>query len=163
MTRASDLARHQVAFKTALIEFTDGDDAITVADGGVVTLLNTAVVKAEGGSATNNIAQGQVKAWNRTQDGNNISTDSFNISGTTDNEAGDFDIQINNNMSNANYIVVTGADDKQDGGRVFASMVDQSQGLATTGYEIVFKGVGSSFTKSDPNTMSASAVLGDLA
>tara|TARA_A100001515_G_scaffold61874_1_gene48666 strand:+ start:95 stop:556 length:462 start_codon:yes stop_codon:yes gene_type:complete len=120
-------------------------------------------VVGEGGSTTTNLQQGLVKAWNRTQDGNNISTDSFNISGTTDNEAGDFDIQLSNNMNNANYIVVTGADDKQDGGRAFASMIDQSQGLATTGYEIVFKGVGSGFTKTDPNTMSASAVLGDLA
>ncbi len=107
-------------------------------------------VVGEGGSTTTNLQQGLVKAWNRTQDGNNISTDSFNISGTTDNEAGDFDIQLSNNMNNANYIVVTGADDKQDGGRAFASMIDQSQGLATTGYEIVFKGVGSGFTKTDP-------------
>ena len=135
----------------------------TLTVSGVHTVGTNAVATSDGGAATTSIIQGLVKAWNRTQDGNNISTDSFNISGTTDNEAGDFDIQINNNMNNANYIVVTGADDKQDGGRVFASMVDQSQGLATTGYEIVFKGVGSSFTKSDPNTMSASAVLGDLA
>ena len=128
-----------------------------------VTTAGSIDVTGEGNSTTTNLQQGLVKAWNRTQDGSNISTDSFNISGTTDNAAGDFDIQLSNNMNNANYIVVTGADDKQDGGRVFASMVDQSQGLATTGYEIVFKGVGSSFTKSDPNTMSASAVLGDLA
>ena len=80
-------------------------------------------VVGEGGSTTTNLQQGLVKAWNRTQDGNNISTDSFNISGTTDNEAGDFDIQLSNNMNNANYIVVTGADDKQDGGRAFASMI----------------------------------------
>jgi len=126
------------------------------------TTAGSITVQGEG-SATTNLQQGLVKAWNRTQDGSNISTDSFNISGTTDNASGDFDIQLSNNMNNANYIVVTGADDKQDGGRVFASMVDQSQGLATTGYEIVFKGVGSSFTKSDPNTMSASAILGDLA
>jgi hypothetical protein len=131
--------------------------------GSNVKMANTSTYVGEGGSGTQNLVQGIVKAWNRTQDGSNISTDSFNISGTTDNAAGDFDIQLSNNMNNANYIVVTGADDKQDGGRVFASMVDQSQGLATTGYEIVFKGVGSSFTKSDPNTMSASAVLGDLA
>ena len=128
-----------------------------------VTTAGSIDVTGEGNSTTTNLQQGLVKAWNRTQDGSNISTDSFNVSGTTDNAAGDFDIQLSNNMNNANYIVVTGADDKQDGGRVFASMVDQSQGLATTGYEIVFKGVGSSFTKSDPNTMSASAILGDLA
>ena len=138
------------------------DTNVAVIDSSGLT-VTSGQMTSEGGAATTDITQGLVKAWNRTQDGNNISTDSFNISGTTDNEAGDFDIQINNNMSNANYIVVTGADDKQDGGRVFASMIDQSQGLATTGYEIIFKGVGSSFTKSDPNTMSASAVLGDLA
>ena len=138
------------------------DTNVAVIDSSGLT-VTSGQMTSEGGAATTDITQGLVKAWNRTQDGNNISTDSFNISGTTDNEAGDFDIQINNNMSNANYIVVTGADDKQDGGRVFASMIDQSQGLATTGYEIIFKGVGSSFTKSDPNTMSAAAVLGDLA
>ena len=141
-----------------------GNNAFTV-NGTVITGVSagSTTITAEGGSTTTNLQQGLVKAWNRTQDGSNISTDSFNISGTTDNEAVDFDIQINNNIIKDNYIVVTGADDKQDGGRVFASMVDQSQGLATTGYEIVFKGVGSSFTKSDPNTMSASAALGDLA
>ena len=90
-----------------------------------VKIGNTSTYVGEGGSGTQNLVQGIVKAWNRTQDGSNISTDSFNISGTTDNAGGDFDIQLSNNMNNANYIVVTGADDKQDGGRVFASMVDQ--------------------------------------
>ena len=51
MTRASDLARHQVAFKTALIEFTDGDDAITIADGGGIT-ANTSLTLASGSTVT---------------------------------------------------------------------------------------------------------------
>ena len=108
MTRASDLARHQVAFKTALIEFTDGDDAITVADGGVVTLLNTAVVKAEGGSATTNIAQGLCKWWIKySQDAGSGSQnlDSFNVSSVNDVETGRFDPTYSSNMNNANYCV----------------------------------------------------------
>ena len=98
MTRASDLARHQVAFKTALIEFTDGDDAITVADAGVVTLLNTVVVKSEGGSATQNVSQGMLKAWcNYDQASVN---DSFNVGSVTDNGTGDYAIVFTNNMNN---------------------------------------------------------------
>ena len=108
MTRASDLARHQVAFKTALIEFTDGDDAITVADAGVVTLLNTAVVKSEGGSATTNIAQGLCKWWIKySQDAGSGSQnlDSFNVSSVNDVETGRFDPTYSSNMNNANYCV----------------------------------------------------------
>ncbi len=108
MTRASDLARHQVAFKTALIEFTDGDDAITVADVGVVTLLNTAVAKSEGGAATTNIAQGLCKWWIKySQDAGSGSQnlDSFNVSSVNDVETGRFDPTYSSNMNNANYCV----------------------------------------------------------
>ena len=68
MTRAAELAKYQVALKTALIEFTDGDDAIAIADAGVVTLLSTAVAKSEGGAVTTNIAQGLCKAWIKLMD-----------------------------------------------------------------------------------------------
>ena len=130
---------------------------------GVHTIGNNAVVTSEGGAVTSNLAQGSIKAWCRSNNGT-VAVDSFNISGTTDNAAGDYDIQINNNMSNANYAVITGADDLQDGAKIFATMIDQSQAIATTGYEVVFKGVGhSAFAKTDPNTLSASSVLGDLA
>ena len=108
MTRESDLARHQVAFKTALIEFTDGDDAITVADGGVVTLLNTAVTKSEGGATTTNIAQGLCKWWIKySQDAGSGSQnlDSFNVSSVNDVETGRFDPTYSSNMNNANYCV----------------------------------------------------------
>ena len=115
MTRASDLARHQVALKTALIEFTDGDDAIAVADGGVVTLLNTAVAKSEGGSATTNIAQGLAKMWfYRITDGSSLA-DSFNASSITDTGTGDFTVVINNNMNNANYGMGKGSTVAYDG------------------------------------------------
>ena len=115
MTRASDLARHQVAFKTALIEFTDGDDAITVADGGVVTLLNTAVAKSEGGAATTSIVQGLAKMWfYRVTDGTSLA-DSFNASSITDTGTGDFTVVINNNMNNASYGMGKGSTVAYDG------------------------------------------------
>ena len=50
--------------------------------------------------------------------------------------------------------MVTGADDKQDGGRVFASMVDQSQGLATTGYSFAGDGGGTFDYPTDPDDVS---------
>ena len=161
MTRASDLARHQVAFKTALIEFTDGDDAITVADGGVVTLLNTAVVKAEGGSATNNIAQGQVKQWVRTSTASVTVADSFNTASVTDSGVGLYAPQFTNNMNNTNYAVLSSSDDKQDGGSIFVHNINDAVDQATSGYGTSNKKF--SYALADGNQNIASAALGDLA
>ena len=105
MTKAADLALGKIAaLKTALIEFTDGDDAIAVADAGVVTLLTTAVAKSEGGAVTHNIAQGLAKAWINLNGKNTIATrDSFNISGITDNGNGDYTNTFSNNLGNVNF------------------------------------------------------------
>ena len=164
MTRASDLARHQVAFKTALIEFTDGDDAITVADGGVVTLLNTAVVKAEGGSATNNIAQGSAKQWSRCQDAAMTVKDSFNTSSVTDSATGKGAPQFTSAMNNTNYCNVCGGDDKQDGGGVMVCTIDDAVNQATSGYGLVNKKqTASAVSIVDLNQNFSSTVFGDLA
>ena len=112
MTRAADLAKYQVALKTALIEFTDGDDAIAVADAGVVTLLTTAVVKSEGGAVTTNIAQGLAKAWLSMNGTGTIAVrDSLNMTGITDRGVGLTTVTIANNMGTAEYSVggVSGA------------------------------------------------------
>ena len=106
MTKAADLALGKIAaLKTALIEFTDGDDAIAIADAGVVTLLTTAVAKSEGGAVTTNIAQGLCKAW--TFFDGSISTpvhkDSFNASTLTDIGTGNQKFAFTNNMGNANF------------------------------------------------------------
>jgi len=92
------------SLQTPLIEFTDGDDAIAIADGGVVTLLTTAVAKSEGGAVTTNIAQGVAKAWVQTPSGG-APADSFNISGVTDNSAGNYTVAIANDMANDDYSV----------------------------------------------------------
>ena len=103
MTKAADLALGKIAaVKTALIEFTDGDDAIAVADAGVVTLLTTAVAKSEGGAVTTNIAQGLCKCWVRYQSASTfVLNDSFNVSSLADGGAGRGVANFINDMGNA--------------------------------------------------------------
>ena len=105
MTKAADLALGKIAaLKTALIEFTDGDDAIAVADAGVVTLLTTAVAKSEGGAVTTNIAQGLAKAWvNFTGITTTAARDSLNLSSFTDRGAGQTTIVYATAMANNDY------------------------------------------------------------
>ena len=106
MTKAADLASGKIAaLKTALIEFTDGDDAIAVADAGVVTLLTTAVAKSEGGAVTSNISQGLAKAWlNMNGTGTVAIRDSSNIASITDNGGGDYTGTFTNAMNNDDYV-----------------------------------------------------------
>jgi len=105
MTKAADLALGKIAaLKTALIEFTDGDDAIAVADAGVVTLLTTAVAKSEGGAVTTNIAQGLCKAWIKFDSSGTIEIDdSNNVSGIADNGTGQYTVTVSNVFGNIHY------------------------------------------------------------
>ena len=109
MTKAADLALGKIAaVKTALIEFTDGDDAIAVADAGVVTLLTTAVAKSEGGAVTHNIAQGLLKSWVQiNQSGTQAIQGSFNVTSITDVAGGTTTVTIANDMANDDYSVTT--------------------------------------------------------
>ena len=101
MTKAADLALGKIAaVKTALIEFTDGDDAIAVADAGVVTLLTTAVAKSEGGAVTHNIAQGLCKVWEQSVGAGTGFDDSFNAASLTDTGTGVEEINYTSNMAN---------------------------------------------------------------
>ena len=101
------------SLQTPLIEFTDGDDAIAIADGGVVTMLTTAVAKSEGGAVTTNITQGLNKVWANLKGTDTFALrDSFNVTSATDNSTGDHTITIANDMGNGNYSVTTNAGDK---------------------------------------------------
>ena len=108
MTKAADLALGKIAaLKTALIEFTDGDDAIAVADAGVVTLLTTAVAKSEGGAVTTNIAQGLIKSWTHADCTGTVGIeDSLNTSSLTEHANGVIQFTRANNMANVNYVAV---------------------------------------------------------
>jgi len=120
MTKAADLALGKIAaLKTALIEFTDGDDAIAVADAGVVTLLTTAVAKSEGGAVTTNIAQGLLKSWIRFNGSGTIAiNDNFNCSSITDNATGVYTMTMQTAMANINYSQTCGAGDVDHGAKI---------------------------------------------
>ena len=106
MSKAADLALGKIAaLKTALIEFTDGDDAIAVADAGVVTLLTTAVAKSEGGAVTTNITQGLLKHWINFGMDDAAINDSFNNSSVADIANGDYTVTIASNFANAVYAI----------------------------------------------------------
>ena len=83
------------------------------------------------------------------------------MSSVTDSAVGKYAPQINNNMANGNYAVVSSGDDKQDGGSIFVHNIDDSVDQATTGYGTSFKKY--SYALTDNNQNAASMVLGDLA
>ena len=166
MSKAADLAAGKIAaVKTALIEFTDGDDAIAVADAGVVTLLTTAVAKSEGGAVTTNISTSSIKAWSRVKGTAVTIVDSFNTTTVTDSAVGRYAPVIANNMSNGNYVIIMGDDDSNDGGKLFVHNVNTGVTIASTGYGTSRKSINASTFDNDIDGAqnAASAILGDLA
>ena len=69
-----------------------------------VTTAGSIAVTGEGYSTTTNLQQGLCKAWVNLNGTSTISTrDSFNISGTTDNDTGTYTHAFTNNMNNGDY------------------------------------------------------------
>ena len=161
MTKAADLALGKIAaLKTALIEFTDGDDAIAVADAGVVTLLTTAVAKSEGGAVTTNIAQGLIKNWcNWDNDATGI-VDSLNIGSFTDQSAGNSRLVYTNNMGNAIYCITTCA--IHDGG-AYVAVVAIDHDTPPTASQIDFDLMNNNNDARLDTEMNMMQVTGDLA
>ena len=161
MTKAADLALGKIAaLKTALIEFTDGDDAIAVADAGVVTLLTTAVAKSEGGAVTTNIAQGLIKNWcNWDNDATGI-VDSLNIGSFTDQSAGNSRLVYTNNMGNTIYCITTCA--IHDGG-AYVAVVAVDHDTPPTASQIDFDLMNNNNDARLDTEMNMMQVTGDLA
>ena len=125
-------------------------------------ISSTGQITAQGeGTATTNVQSGLCKAWVRTYGAAVSIFDSFNMSSVTDSAVGKYAPQINNNMANGYYAVVSSGDDKQDGGSIFVHNIDDSVDQATTGYGTSFKKY--SYALTDNNQNAASMVLGDLA
>ena len=159
------IVKGTTSLQTPLIEFTDGDDAIAIADGGVVTLLTTAVVKSEGGAVTTNISTSSIKAWSRIKGTAVTVVDSFNTTSVTDSAVGRYAPVIANNMSNGNYVIVMGDDDANDGAKLFVHNVNSGVTIASTGYGTSRKSINASTFDNDIDGAqnAASAILGDLA
>jgi len=155
------IVKGTTSFQTPLIEFTDGDDAIAIADAGVITIKNTSsVITSEGGAVTTNIAQGLIKAWNRLDgDASTLaSNDSFgfNVSSLADGGEGRYASTFTNAMANVHYAIsVTG--DIGSSGRWFGIIKGTSN---TTKVNTVIYDESAGFADSDPTMMQ---VAGDLA
>jgi len=137
----------------------DGSVALNTLKGR--TTAGSISVTGEGNSTTTNLQSGLCKAWVRTYAAAVNVVDSFNMSSVTDSAVGKYAPQINNNMANGNYAVVSSGDDKQDGGSIFVHNIDDSVAQATTGYGTSFKKY--SYALTDNNQNASSMVLGDLA
>jgi hypothetical protein len=84
-----------------------------------VTTAGSILVTGEGNSTTTNLQQGLTKCWvlfNGT--GTIASTDSFNVSGLTDNGTGNYTVSINNDMSVSNGFSCVGSDEDRGVGEV---------------------------------------------
>ena len=110
-------------------------------------------VTGEGNSTTTNLQQGLAKAW---VEGSNAAalTDSFNISGGTDNGTGDYSYAFSNNMGSASYSISVCC---HSGG--LAATNDDSQ--TTSSYKVQIFSRTSTGSASDQ--INYSAIHGDLA
>ncbi len=145
--------------ETQNIKFDSDTTAFSINSSGQ---LNTSSIVVRGeGTATTNLQNGLCKAWVRTYAAAVNVVDSFNMSSVTDSAVGKYAPQINNNMANGDYAVVSSGDDKQDGGSIFVHNIDDSVNQATTGYGTSFKKY--SYALTDNNQNASSMVLGDLA
>ena len=136
------------------IKFDSDTTSMIISNAGQVTVQGE-------GTATTNLQNGLCKAWVRTYAAAVNVVDSFNMSSVTDSAVGKYAPQINNNMANGDYAVVSSGDDKQDGANIFVHNIDDSVNQATTGYGTSFKKY--SYALTDNNQNAASMVLGDLA
>ena len=166
MTKAADLALGKIAaVKTALIEFTDGDDAIAVADAGVVTLLTTAVAKSEGGAVTTNIAQGVAKCWvNFTGVTTTAARDSFNVASLTDVGTGKTNVvytsaMANNDYAGSHYTNSNGGTGAYDFTNAYAGVLGIDANRTTALIKVAAFNTGA-FVDSSQNDVT---ILGDLA
>jgi hypothetical protein len=75
--------------------------------GSNVKMANTSTYVGEGGGSTQNTVQGLIKSWVLASNAASP-TDSFNVSGGTDNGTGHYTYAFSTNMGNTNYSVAAG-------------------------------------------------------
>jgi len=117
------------------------------------TAAGNVTVTSEGGAATFQLQQGLAKCWH---DANNAAVleDSLNISSSVDNGTGNYQFNINNNMSAANYAIPNTTSVAE------ISEIDAGD-QATNRYDIQVFGRQDSFSNADNITQAV--VHGDLA
>jgi hypothetical protein len=125
-----------------------------------VTTAGSIVVTGEGNSTTTNLQQGLAKSWiNMDGSGTVGISDSFNVSGISDDGTGQYQLQIATDMANADYSATTGL---TRGGLANISFIDSgSDWNATTG-TVGFITADNNNSAFDPDCITIT-VHGDLA
>ena len=97
------------------IKHTNNTTAQTIDTSGRTTALlnNDTTYRSDGGTVTQNMVQGLAKVWAHSAENGASLDDNFNASSITDLATGKQQIDIANNMSNANYSVLCSYIDNQ--------------------------------------------------
>ena len=132
-----------------------------------VKIANTSVTVSEGGSGTTNTVQGLTKVWIAygLNTGNVVVVDSFNVSGTTDNAAGDTTYAFSNNMATAKGYTVSGkmSPDGDTTAFVYSPQPLADDHVLTSSLRITTNYAGASAANSGDYPYNSNNVHGDLA
>ena len=125
-----------------------------------VTAAGSMLVVGEGGTNTTNLQQGLGKAWiNMDGSGTVGISDSFNVSGISDDGTGQYQLQIATDMANADYSATTGL---TRGGLANISFIDAGADWNATTGTVGFITADNNNSAFDPDCITIT-VHGDLA
>jgi hypothetical protein len=163
-TAQATVLKGTTSLQSPLIEFTDGDDAIAIADAGIITIKNTSSVVQGEGSATTIIAQGLSKCWvNFNGEGTIAARDSFNMTSLTDNGSGDYTTTFANDFGNANYVFLGNSMDINGRAHVTGASNDTAYATGSMrGITAYVSGTNGEDTANDGDIINR-AYFGDLA
>ena len=125
---------------------------ITIGSTPVVSASATSLTIRGEGSAQTSIQQGIAKAWTSCTD--NVITDSFNTSSSSDGGAGSYTITLSNNAANANVAANANCNEN-------LPLIAHIKEKTTSTYLIRIKDASDSNTATDANT--GASIHGDLA
>ena len=132
-----------------------------------VTTAGSILVTGEGNSTTTSLQQGLTKVWIAygLNTGNVVVVDSFNVSGTTDNAAGDTTYAFSNNMATAKGYTVSGkmAPDGDTTSFVYSPQPLADDHVLTSSLRITSNYAGASAANSGDYHYVSNNVHGDLA
>ena len=132
-----------------------------------VTTAGSILVTGEGNSTTTSLQQGLTKVWiaYALNSGSPVVADSFNVSGTTDNAAGDTTYAFSNNMATARGYTVSGkmAPDGDTTSFIYSPQPLAAAHVLTSSLRITTNYVGASAANSGDYHYNSNNVHGDLA
>ena len=132
-----------------------------------VTTAGSILVTGEGNSTTTSLQQGLAKVWiaYALNTGSPVVADSFNVSGTTDNAAGDTTYAFSNNMATARGYTVSGkmAPDGDTTSFIYSPQPLADDHVLTSSLRITTNYAGASAANSGDYPYNSNNVHGDLA